>query len=238
MTTPLLAVVQLTNKSGLPEDRVDTDFAFLAADATSGTTDGIASSLINFYNEAGAAANNLMHYIGPSISRTAESKVNFYDLSGHLDGTPHGSPIAVYSWTPDGAASGVSFPTECAVALSFHGDLTGIVETSPNPAYPPDLPKFFRPAARRRGRVFIGPITSSCGAEDANGSQRPGGTFVAQLATWIAAFMDERADFAVWSRVDEALYLVNPDGGWSVDNAYDTIRKRGPAGSSRTLLWP
>ena len=238
MTVPLLARVKLAAASGLSEDAVLKDFAFLAADSTSGTLDGIGDSIAELYNTIPSGATfRLSAFIGDQVARgTNVHTVSFYDLTGHLDGSPTGSPIGVRPFDFTGGASGDNWPGEVAVKITFYADgWEDVAETAVNPSPPPAT---IRPRARYRGGIFLGPVTSATAVES-GGIVRPTDTdFIDTLDGAFFAFQDERADWAVWSRMDEDLKLIAPGGLVTYDNAYDTIRHRGVAPTSRHQIWP
>lgn len=87
-------------------------------------------------------------------------------------------------------------------------------------------------AARRRGRIYIGPLNTTTGIGDANNTQRPSPTFAATLRNAAKAFR---------SAVNNSGYVWvvhSPTGGptsraavasiWT-DDAFDTQRRRGAA---------
>lgn len=239
MTTPILATVQLGAVGGLPEDTVDNDWSFLAADASETTLSGIASSLTNFYIVAGGVTGLAVgEYISDHISRAANAcAIKFYDLSGHLDGSPHGSPVYTETFTMLDKASYANYPAEVAAAVSFMATGWELVpETASNPSPPPAV---IRPRARYRGRVFLGPLIALAAGTSAKNEPIPAANFIATVGQALDAFMDERGgDFAVWSRADETLRLVAPDGVFWMDDAFDTQRRRGPAPTAKTFVWP
>ena len=236
MTVPVLATVVLMPKNGLVEDRVNMDLSFDAADATPGTLNGIATSIVSLINTQATQVQPLSKYLSPVVDRAATQQIKFFVLTGHLDGSPHGSPVQTNSWTLVGAALSDACPSEVAVAFSFHGDLTGVSETAANPTPPPAV---IRPAARRRGRFFFGPVNLTILSNDATSLEAiVKAQFISDADIAVTRFMDTRPDFAVWSRRNATLYRVSPNGGWSIDNAFDTQRRRGKAASSRTVIWP
>jgi hypothetical protein len=62
-----------------------------------------------------------------------------------------GPPINIFDFTWTTSTAGTPLPLEVAVVLSLHADLTGIPEHSGTT----------RPRARRRGRLYIGPLNTS-----------------------------------------------------------------------------
>jgi len=108
-------------------------------------------------------------------------------------------------------------PPEVAMCLSFQGtQISGI------------------PQARRRGRVYIGPLRAS--TIDGNG--RPAVANITQLrnageALRVASAAAAAWDWVVWSTVmQEPAPVVN---GW-VDDEFDTQRRRGRVPTVRTVF--
>jgi len=214
----------MTASSGLPEDQVVNDFAF-RFDGTPGPTEYAAMfDLVDeFYNVA-AVTNTVGNYISRAVNRSATHELAAY----HITAGPLGSPVASIPWLgPPTPTDTNGVPREVAAVLSFHADLTGVLEEGPGDT---------RPRARRRGRLFIGPLTSNA----VNVTTPP--FFLADALTLAmrenaVKLMDDSgtADmpWSVWSRADATLYPVI--GGWT-DNAPDTQRRRGPDATVR-VTW-
>lgn len=162
----------------------------------------IVDELVTFYN-------GLRTYYSPSIA-TGGHEVQFYRQS---DPEPR-VPIYQESWTFSAAPSGTALPSEMAVALSFQADkVSGLSQ------------------ARRRGRVFIGPLNIT-----ANSSGRPLAALRAFMQTGATVLVDASADsdwtWVVFSRVNvDASPVTN---GW-IDDAFDVQRRRGLEWTSRNV---
>lgn len=236
------STVVLNAVSGMPEDAVVNTLYFryepFVPIPTTPEIDALRDRIADFYNVTQPIGSAVGAFIGEQISRTADdSRIDFYWTLD--DGPPAlwGSPLATRSWTLHAVTSGTPLPSECAVAASFHGDLTNVPQTAPNPD-PPPAPATIRPAARRRGRIFLGPLQSVSGSEDGVTHEfLPTSTFrsaVAEASDALRAANDSTWVWVVASKMDETTYPVV--GGY-VDNAYDTQRRRGQAATARTL-WP
>lgn len=234
---PILQLVaQLPTFGGLPADRVENvvNIGFLG----NATVPEIASCITefgNFYDTAGGVGQvaAVGTYISEVIQRTANGcTIYAYETSDLTGQTDFGSPVGSGTFTMPNATNGTQYPEEVCVALSMHGDLTDIPQTEPNPTPPPAT---IRPAARRRGRIYVGPLGASAGTDGAQ-SVRPSATFMADLGKAFAKFCNEvllqtSGNVCVWSKADGAWYAVV--GGF-VDNAWDTQRRRGLSASART----
>lgn len=237
------AVVVLAAASGKPEDDINNTFYFdsdSAGPSVSDDVDDMQSWLNQFYNDTPSGLTlDLANFMGEQISRASNAcSILYY---AHPQGDPDGdwgSPVATRNWTLDAAATGTPFPAEVAAVLSFHGDLTDVPETEANPSPPPAL---IRPASRRRGRVYIGPLQSASGGEDGTTHEiTPSTSFRNHLAGAAQELADHvfgvstDAAWVVASKADGSVYPVV--GGW-VDYAFDTQRRRGQAAAARQL-WP
>lgn len=207
--------------SGLPEDRYISTFHFARNPAVTWEVDAplIAGWLTSFYNTiAPGAARAISGYLSDNAITVgaAAHELRLYDIN---DLEPREPAIFPLGKLTSGVAG--SLPNEAAVCLSFYGT---------------------RNIPRQRGRVYIGPLSSLCAVESAADHD----VRVTQ------AFMDDLADAARklivdsasrWVVLSRGLYV---DGqlpaqmypvtdGW-VDNAFDTIRKRGVKPSARVTF--
>lgn len=88
--------------------------------------------------------------------------------------------------------------------------------------------------ARRRGRIFLGPLGSQVSITGTNGRSVIDPDFVQAVIT---ASVEAAAELVtagnahtVWSKTNEANYVVS---NYWMDNAFDTQRRRGPSSSTR-----
>lgn len=201
-------------------------FAFdtLGAGFTSGDLDDITAALTAFYNDmTGAQTNTLSTYLAPSISRTENPQIKHYNLDGHLNGTAHGSPVRIDVMAdidPVGLSTGL--PAEVACCLSFNGAFGSDPEFGPGT----------RPRSRDRGRIYFGPLISSMAVTDGTtGRVTPNPSLQGDLIIAASVLRDDAdTHWAVWSRKDAALKLVTTV---SVDDSFDTQRRRGEAATAR-----
>jgi len=192
------AIVTLPYFSGVPEDAATNTFHF----STVATPDSTALANINlrlvaFYDSVDA-------YMSGVIS-TSLCNVKYYDLA---DPTPR-TPIATYGLgTRSWGASGQ--PEEVAVCISY----TAAAVSG-------------EPAARRRGRIYIGPLAAgavSTGSSSSFASVNVVARTAFANAAAALADQDAPALWSVYSPTDGiARKIVS---GW-VDNSFDTQRRRG-----------
>lgn len=208
----LSAQVTLPMLSGIPTDVSVNSWAFDTGvgAATSTQLDEIEAQLGAFYVAVGP-------YLSPVLSGFIELKI--YDIA---DPEPR-APIR-FGTSPTPITTGtVPLPEEVAVCLSFRGQLVSGV-----------------PPARRRGRVYLGPLDASSIDQDEPGERvRPATAFIDEIEDAYLALRSNTASegviHVVWSRVnDDSAEVVF---AW-VDNALDTQRRRGVAPTTRRQVYP
>jgi hypothetical protein len=234
MVAAAQAVVVIPAISGIARDAVVNTFNFALdayADMTAVDT-ALGPDVVDFYTHTNTSY-KVGEYLGYSRDRTADvCLVKWYDLDGHLDGSPHGSPAITRTFSlpaPNSAIGGI-MPTEVCAVLSVHS------------AYGSD-PEFSgatRPRARDRGRVYVGPlvpaamglVTTILDTELTTSFRTDLTVAAARLITASTGHAVD-AEWAVWSRTRAALTAIT--GGW-VDNAPDTQRRRGSRPTVRTTF--
>jgi len=197
--------VILHTADAVPENYVSNSWCL--SDVTPGADDAAIVTLMkDFYDDITAS------FISTAITTNGhEVKLSL------LPGTPPNYPYFEGTFNLASAPSGTPLPSELAVCLSFQGARSAGL-----------------PQARRRGRVYIGPLGTN-----ANSSGRPNPTLMTAIANAAVTFKASAAaisgagGWAVWSTVDQAPVLV--DDGW-VDNAFDVQRRRGLLYTSRTTF--
>lgn len=217
------AQVQLWPDSGLPEDIATNTWHFLGSEADASAN--LVAILDEFYNEyqgSGGSLGRVCDLIGASVT-PASCRIKAYNLS---DAKPR-VPFLDAAFPLD-ATSGTQMPREVALCLSYRAaQVSGAA------------------MARRRGRVYIGPLTDNTDDFPLTGNDRRPSSNVQNLLCAAAASMQDAAF------VESLIWVVyspttNPSGSgesgvapvvnvW-VDNAMDTQRRRGAAATSRTSL--
>jgi hypothetical protein len=213
------AVCVFQHDNGLPEDRYVNNFYFHTSTTPSNGPDRvqIVGALQQFWNDthAGMNAVGLHEYLSPTID-TSAADIVLYDMT---DPEPRAPKLTAVN--PLEAPGTVAGPHEVAMCLSFKG-----------------APVSGQPAARRRGRVYVGPLATTAFGVDG----RPATGFVEDLAIAGEFLLEENTanvQWVIYSPTDDP----NPDGlsggvpiveVW-VDNAYDTQRRRGLRPTSREI---
>lgn len=248
---PMLVRITHLHRDGLPKDSAVTSFVF-AGDATSAPARADAVDRVSSFwaGHVGPAGHlSVGAELSNEVLRAGGGTVcDIYDLAGHLDGSPHGSPLSTTTWNEDNANDAESLPGECAIVLSLKADLNGILEEgaeeeipTPRAAIRMGAPEThlgrIRPKARRRGRVYIGPLNNNAGALTAIGVLKVHVDTQTVLKNAATALIGSSAGAAgawsVWSRRSAALFPVI--GGF-IDEAFDTQRRRGVKSTARTLV--
>lgn len=202
----ILCQVIMPRDTLIPADTAINTWAFATPSSTydPDEIDAIGAALDGFYNEfAICLAGN----------HAADSwRIKAYNLA---DPEPR-TPIADELMSEKPVAEGNPFPAEVAVCLSFRGPF---VSGEPN--------------ARRRGRVFLGPLDGSMSHSDA-GAIRPAPLVFEKAGDALLEFGLALGPLgithSVWSRADDTLYPVVE---YWMDDAFDTQRRRGERPSKK-----
>lgn len=224
--------------SGLPEDVTVNTWHFEDAGDTDTETAGHAINGVMaaaYFTDTGALGNNLGEFISSSISRTNKPKLKTYAVD-KATGLAISEPIedlpAAFS-APIGAGP---LPREIALCLSFHGDLTGLAEEVADTA-DAGLERD-RPASRKRGRVYIGPLSQA--ALTAGTDSRPGAGIMA-VSLRVGAYLLSGPAPLVTNELVPVVYsrklrtTADITGFW-VDNEWDTQRRRGLRRTTRSTV--
>lgn len=191
--------------SNLPEDRVVNVFHFQNANTYSAHSALVANAVSVFYSTP-YGGDPVSAYISPWVQRSAELRL--YDMSTAKPRVPTIVPLTLGT-----VLANAGLPEEVALCLSFHG------------ATPPAV------TARRRGRVYIGPLVTSAYSSATNSTpSRPSTNFLNTLTLAATGLLD--ATDVDWAILGKDGY-VQVSGGY-VDNAFDTQRRRGPETTART----
>lgn len=214
-------VCRLQPFSGLPKDQYENTWY---TDNLGGAV--VPTALTAFYN-------SLSTWLSTEISSgSGNLKIDVYSKTLGTEPT-WGPPDTTYSEYVTGITGSSNLPGEVACCLSFHADLTGIPEYGP-PVTGGEHGKS-RLRARRRGRVYIGPLSASVMTlESSTQTPRLAAGFLTALtgaATTLKSALT--GEWCVYSKVDNAMHPVV--GGWA-DNEFDTVRRRGRTSSSKTLF--
>lgn len=222
------AQVVFQGLSGLAEDRFVNTFWFEGVDTLGldhGRMVGRLAQIwqVNTVTPTAPLGDHYSAWVSPTV------EVRTYDMA---DPEPRIPQITTFAILPGTMAGGAAMPEEVAIACTFR-------------ASPPNTP-------RRRGRVFIGPLTTSV-------LTAPGVAGPVRVALNVRQLLAERFDaLATQSGTDGLVWVIRSAGarvprdsvddplgallpiahypvtnGW-IDDALDTMRSRGPIPSART----
>lgn len=219
----LRAQVSIPLDSGVPEDAIVNTWHFDGDDLLQPANDGVYHNsvmglLTAFYQSIDGVV------FAQNVGSPATVKI--YDMRDPEERQVEFTGTIDLQTTTD-----PPLPNEVALCLSFSADY----ESGVNPQ-------------RRRGRVFLGPVSTGA-VSIINSQSRPSAAVrqaVADAAEVLMAgdelvFGDpERMHWAIYSRVTDAagdigLAFNDVTGGW-VDDAFDTQRRRGAAPTARILF--
>jgi hypothetical protein len=206
----------MPGKSGLPEDRYVTTWAFRTADGlppNAGLLDSAADAVEGFYTgvtapQTAAITTFLSRYIDGS---KVEARV--YRLG---DLPPREVTVVPKPLTLSSSSQG---PSEVSLCASFYSQ---------------------RNLPRRRGRVYVGPLAMTSTVVDQGDGTQPTRPALSLRNALLGSMQRLRTNseflgipWSVLSQVDAEMKVVT--AGW-VDNAFDTQRRRGEEPTSR-LTW-
>lgn len=217
MADPVLAdffraQVIFQGKSNLAEDVFVNSFVFRNDNISSDldeVADDCAARLHNFYTGlADGQTATLASFLSGTLIN-ADYTIKVYDL-----GQPTPRLPATRTRTLTATSGAAALPPEVAVCLSYYAG---------------------RPLPRRRGRIFLGPLTTSS-MDIVGNTVRVAGALRDAVATAAAGLATSsvaaEVEWCMLSGVDANAFEIT--GGW-VDDAHDTQRRRGVAASNRTL---
>lgn len=203
----------IPSSSSINADSVVNTWSFGGTDPSNAATAEAAVDLLFDLYAQGTPA--LFDYYAGYLD-FAQAHVKVYDIN---DPEPR-VPVAdiPFASSPD-ALSGTNLPEETACCLSFQA-----------------AQQSGSPQARRRGRVFLGPLNTAAAGSNDDTPSRPNNTFLTLLAAEGASLISEGTNglwWGVWSRVDNVIRRV--ENGW-VDDAWDTQRRRGVEPTQRVTF--
>jgi len=210
--------VTLQNESAIPEDHCTNTWYFDCDDGNTETNclDVIDGILTTFYVALQDRISD--HIVTPLIAK-------HYDMRDPLPRVPKRTTnIAISRAGVDGL-----LPNEVALCMSFQAAAASGVNQ-----------------ARRRGRIYIGPLSSTGNLSDTVGECRPSAALLADVAAAGTellvnhALFSGSAKWAVYSPTTDITQSLDDSfndvaNGW-IDNAFDTQRRRGRDATARTLF--
>lgn len=224
------------NLTGQPKDRVTNTLHFQTTEgALSGATGlaliGHVAAAFETVQAPGTAKPS--QYLSAELSRAVMPVGRAYNPLG-------GSPIAQANWagfTAAGVATGL--PGEVAVCLSLNADLTNVAEEAVDDADADAAPE--RPASRRRGRLYFGPLTTQ--ALSGANPERPNAV-LKNILLGLGKFLATPTAGALTAVTTQL--VIRSDSGFagaaypvvraSVDDAFDSQRRRGVKPTAKVTI--
>lgn len=209
------ALVTIGHSSGVPENAATNTLHFStpAPAPLPAELDAIVAAVHEFYGTA-VAGTGLSVSALMSINVAGGAKdVKLYNMAQPPPRVPlRSEPFPAFGLGPG------SFPLEVALVLSFRSLATSGT-----------------PLSRRRGRIYIGPLSDDAPRIDRSGGDVRPSVQARQTLAGAAARLVARndVDWSVFSTVDGTL---TPVLSGFVDNAYDTQRRRGTKATARTVF--
>lgn len=241
----LKAVVTLASDSAELKDDVQNTFSIggtvSAVDVTPTMEADLNAAFAAFYNVVptggvGAVAT----YLSPVLNTGASAcRLDLYDVTTHLDGSPLGSPFSATLFTLAAPGSGgAGLPSEVATVLTMAGVGRDVAAVEAPDGSDPGI-AIDRPKQRRTGRIYVGPLNTFA-LDTIGGIVRPNADFTSTVRLALkdldfdirTACAPKDGHLAVWSRADAAMYEVVEC--WT-DNAFDTQRRRGEGPTAKTV---
>jgi hypothetical protein len=206
------AQVRLPYFTNLPEDVATNTMYFITAGvpATEGELDDIAARIGSFY---AAFDENIAAIVSRSVDAV---EIRMYDMA---DPEPR-VPVRTDNFQLAAPAGATNLPLEVSCVISFHAAFESGV-----------------PNARRRGRFYIGPLTSaSANFGSATVMPAPHADLITKLVAGAVLLGTDVTEVVTWAQYSPTLGIASPvQGGW-VDNEFDTQRRRQARSSARTTF--
>jgi hypothetical protein len=209
------AQVKIQSVAGMPKDVVMNRFHFATPGSTVLATEitEIQTRVIAFYEGLNSLGRRLSARWPQQVAATGHI-VELYDMA---DPAPR-QPISTTTFNVATVPSNTGLPDEVACVLSFQAlKISGI------------------PQARRRNRIYFGPLRTS-DATLQNSEVRPIGGLLEDLTKSAKEFLDTATLGILWVVRSETYgSWAEVANGWA-DNAFDTQRRRGTAPTARTIF--
>ena len=225
-------------------DNASVSFVFASADGSASISPTVLAEDLGtkWMSTPTGATDRLPAYLGPSIDRSTNlGVIEVYDITAHLDGTPHGSPVgsATFTVPTKNVASG-NVPEGVAAAISFRSDYGTDVEFAPGT--PPGSGPGGRPRSTHRNRIYFGPLDVSALGSEASTSRCILGS---QFQTDALAFMTSIVQLTTgppawnlqqWSK--SKARILRPTLAWLDDRPDYQRRRSDPSSLRQTVVLP
>jgi hypothetical protein len=194
---------------GDPDQNTSNSLYFLGAVGSS-TADDIIEALARLTVGYQAWDNTIY----PSSVVGTVATVTTYDMADPEPRSP--LDISTFNIAP---AAGTAHPSDVSICLSYRAD------------YPSGANR-----ARRRGRIYLGPLLAATGTTITGQGLRVSATAIAAIRTGaelLDTVITTPIEWAMWSQTDG---VARPIVEASIDNQFDTRRSRDNQASTRTIF--
>lgn len=234
----ILVTTTLPAENGKTEDAVVNSFAIRMTGATPAEAAAVAIPAVEAFWESipPTQGSPLGAFIGATQERSAEMCIaRAYDITTHLDGSPHGSPVAEDAFSLPAALNAETGVAQVAGVITLRARAFSDVQVE-IPGGPGDPAPTVRPRARRTGRLYIGPLTTPALVFGAGVPARLSAGFRANAVHSAEMLQDTLealgAVWCVWSRAGGTLHAVIRA---ECDDSPDVIRSRKVDQSARDV---
>lgn len=241
-TVVSLVTFELPNMNGVPKDAVRLQIVTQASDFWAPSD--LASMANKLFDTTHTGATNPMgSYLASCLS--PDTTIKAYDITAHLDGSPHGSPYAFEVGTRAHTGGDSRGNAQCAVFTWHSADYDSTPNDGPSGAIPtPEAAQDMgAPAthtgvtklkARHANRMYFGPVDGSAIGVDGNGNPQWTDTFMTDAQKNIGGFLlTDGFGVHVWSRRDAVARSIG--SGW-IDRGIKIRRVKGFNPNTRTLF--
>lgn len=183
-----------------------------------------------FFNSVtGSQSKAVEYYLSNALDTSTNAcKIEYYDVTTHLDGTNAGSPIRIDTFTLPGGAPGPALDPGAAVCCGYRRDYGSDIEHVPGS----------RPRARDRGRIYLGPLSiaalASGGSQVAALAVQDIGIAFDFLAQTSNLGQPSQFNLVQWSRKNASVASVR---WFFVDEGFTYQRRRGDDTANRVHNW-
>ena len=206
-----LVTAQVSIPTDLPNvgaDFVTNTWGFFVNTADVAGVTNAQAALDTFYTSVAA-------FFGSDNAQPNAVTIKWYDLSDPTPRVPFAQSLGTVGF---GNGTSPSLPPECAICLSFQGaPVSGVSQ------------------ARRRGRIFFGPLATNAIGSNGRVSSSALSSFATAATTLLSDSGASGWQWCVVSRASGSPVAVFVTDGW-IDDAIDIQHRRGHTPSSRTLF--
>lgn len=221
-------VITIPARSNLPQDNFQNTFHFWrSAEPTSTNWTALRDNVIKpFYNSTPTGGSGAVGSYFSFAAVASATQIEAYQLPTSPGDT--GSPVysSLFSFAIGGTSTNSHIPQEVAACLTFAADMTDVaVEESGT-----------RPQQSHRNRVYLGPLSDGASVVNSTtGVPTPSSALQTDATLAAKQYLGAAGVTAGWIHMafSRKLWAQFPIVTASMDNAFDTQRRRGQAPTAR-----